>query len=282
MTIDALTVQQCTSGSFEVLLVTPFVEESKRLFLRSVKVVEVEKLYPPGRMRNIGARKARGNILAFIDDDCVPPPEWLQRLVECLQETPDISAVGCRVVSGSQTFMARCADFCLFSAYQYRQNRMVPLGSAALVLDRAVFDRTGGFDESLLASEDWDLSLRLLEQGGRCFFCADVEVLHYHGRGSFVSICKGAYLYGYRSGLTVQRRHRLSMSWLARCAVFMANVWWYWVLIIPYALALTLLQVYDSGRKEPLVILFVPMILVSRLCYQFGVWKRLLYDKAGT
>src|SRR3989338_6032439 len=34
--------------------------------------------------RNEGIRRSRGDLLAFTDDDCVPPPEWLERLVDAV------------------------------------------------------------------------------------------------------------------------------------------------------------------------------------------------------
>jgi cellulose synthase/poly-beta-1,6-N-acetylglucosamine synthase-like glycosyltransferase len=247
--------------------------------LKKFRLITVERLYPPGKMRNIGAQQALGKILAFIDDDCIPPPQWLSSLEKRLQSDENTGAVGCRVVSGEQTFMNRCADHCLFSAYQYRQNSHMALGSAALLVRREAFEDAEGFDENLLASEDWDFSMRLLRHGCTCFFIADVEVLHYHGRGTLLSILKGAYLSGYFSGVTVQRRHYSALSWLAKLSVSMGTPTLYWLLIIPYAAALTLLHAVESGRNETKVLLFLPLIFFSRCVYHIGVWARLLRDR---
>lgn len=278
MTIEALTEQQYDSNCYEILLVTPFAEDAKRVLSQSVRIVEVEKLYSPGRMRNIGAGEARGDVLAFIDDDCVPPVEWLGHMVRRLKRSKTTGAVGCRVVCGERTFMNRCADHCLFTAYQYRKSRMISLGSAALIVRRQAFEEAGGFDEHLLASEDWDFSLRLQEKDWYCFFDAKVEVHHYHGRGNIVPILKGAYLSGYRSGLVVQRRHPSSLSWLARLSVSLGKPWLYWLLITPYSLALTVAQGIDNLRNEPSAVLFLPMVFLSRCVYHLGVWIRLFRD----
>lgn len=278
MTIEALTEQKYDSNCYEVLLVTPFAEEAKQVFLQSARIIGVEKLYSPGRMRNIGAREARGDVLAFIDDDCVPPVEWLSHMLRRLTRLKTTGAVGCRVICGERTFMNRCADHCLFAAYQYRESRMIALGSAALMVRRQVFEEVGGFDEHLLASEDWDFSLRLQENDWYCFFDAKVEVHHYHGRGNIMAILRGAYLSGYRSGLVVQRRHHSSLSWLARLSVSLGTSLLYWLLIIPYSLALTAAQGMDNLRNEPSAVLFLPMVFLSRCVYHFGVWIRLLQD----
>jgi len=282
MTLEALTKQQCDSTCYEVLLVTPFVKGEREVFSQSVRIVEVEKLHSPGRMRNIGVGEARGEVLAFIDDDCVPPVEWLNSMISKLNESKKTAVIGCRLICGDRTFMNRCADHCLFAAYQYRESRMIALGSAALVVRRRAFEEAGGFDEHLLASEDWDFSLCLQKKGWGCFFDADVEVRHYHGRGSIVSILKGAFLSGYRSGLIVQKRHYNSLSWLARLSVSLGTPGLYWLLIVPYSLALTLAQGKDNLRNELSAVVFLPMVFLSRCMYHLGVWIHLLKNNKGS
>jgi len=279
-TVEALVRQQHLTEDYEILLVTPFARQEWMADLEKFRLVTVESLYPPGKMRNIGVRQAWGRSLAFIDDDCVPPPEWLSSLENQLHSRENIGAVGCRVVSGKQTLMNLCADHCLFSVYQYRQSANIALGSAALLVRREAFEDAQGFDENLLASEDWDFSMRLLQHGWTCFFTADVDVLHYHGRGDLFSVLRGAYRSGYRSGLTVQRRHYSTLSWLARLSVSMGTPTLYWLLIIPYTAALTILQAIENLRNEPEAILFLPMIFISRCLYHIGVWARLLEDRS--
>lgn len=278
-TLEALKRQGGGSLSYEVLLVTPFSADAKGLGSELIRVIEVEELYPPGRMRNIGAAEAKGEYLAFIDDDCVPPPHWLRQMQKKLEGSVNTAAVGCRVVCGVKTFMNRCADHCLFGAYQYHISQKIALGSAALVVRRQAFEAVAGFDEELLASEDWDFSLRFQKLGWSCFFDAEITVRHSHGRGSVGAIIRCSYLYGYRSGLVVQARHRSSLSWLARLALFLGTAGRYWPLIIPYALALTFMQGKSIFHHEPSALPFIPMIFLSRLAYQVGVWRCLCHDQ---
>ena len=155
---------QTVAERIEVLLVTPC-PEAFGAFSEDVKVVGVPDLYPPGRMRNLGAEASRGRVLLFIDDDCVPPKEWVEVLAHELDDNPEVGMVGCRVENHHDGFLGRCADYCLFSAFQYRDRADRNLGSAAIGVRREAFLAAKGFDEELRGSEDWDFSLRLRECG---------------------------------------------------------------------------------------------------------------------
>jgi GT2 family glycosyltransferase len=46
--------------------------------------------------RNRGIQEARHEIILFTDDDCVPQPRWLEKMVEPFYRDPQIGAVGGR------------------------------------------------------------------------------------------------------------------------------------------------------------------------------------------
>lgn len=279
-TIDGLLSQTLVADIREILIVTPQynsrIAEIKKK--SKVKVVTVEELYPPGKMRNIGARSATGSYFAFIDDDCIPDNTWLEQLIEEIASHHDVGMIGCRVVSGNKGIWPESADYSLFVAYQYHKKLFIELGSAAIVVKQQAFAESEGFDESLPASEDWDFSLRLRQAGWRCLFTPDAEVRHFHGRESFVAIVSNAHLSGLRSGLAVQKRHYSSMSWLAKISVRMGTPLWYCLLILPYATALTLMQGVELVRSDWKKCLHLPMIFICRLLYHGGVWRRLVQD----
>ncbi len=279
-TLNGLSTQTFASHIIEIIVVTPKSarQDSENAWFPKVKVATVEELYPPGRMRNIGAKLATGDYFAFIDDDCIPETRWLEKLFEEISFSHKVGMIGCRVVSGNKGFWAESADYSLFAAYQYQKKQFVDLGSAAIVVKKQAFMDVQGFDETLLASEDWDFSLRLRQAGWRCLFTPEAEVLHFHGRESFVSIAKNAYRSGFRSGLIVQKKHYAHISWLAKISVRMGTAWWYCSLVLPYALALTLMQGIELAQTDLKKCLHLPMIFICRLLYHCGVWRRLVED----
>jgi len=269
---------QTYEGQAEILVVTPDPKAMPEVDSNRVRVVAVKRLLAPGEMRNIGAAAARGEVYAFVDDDCVVPAEWLSVMVATLADEGRTGAVGCRVVSAGADFWGRCADYALFSPYQYRSRRVVDLGSAALAVRSRAYREVKGFDPELLASEDWDFSLRLTENNWACVFEPTVEVKHDHCRNTFAMIVAHAFRAGRRSGVTVQRRHVDGLSWLARLSVRMGSPWLYWLLILPYACAVTLAQASSFSRHDFKAFLYLPFVFAARLAYHLGVWLQLVVE----
>jgi glycosyltransferase involved in cell wall biosynthesis len=111
--------------------------------------------------RNRGVREARGEWVAFLDSDDRWYPEKLARQAR-LFSAPSISAVHCamRVVNtrrnGTQAIYYPGDLLGLHDVLALR----IPWPSG-MVVRRLVLQDVGGFDESLMASEDWDLCIRI-------------------------------------------------------------------------------------------------------------------------
>src|SRR4029453_17309584 len=54
---------------------------------RAFTLVRTPHHLSPNAARNIGLRRVRTRYVVFIDNDAVPAPGWLERLVECAEET---------------------------------------------------------------------------------------------------------------------------------------------------------------------------------------------------
>lgn len=130
--------------------------------------------------RNHAWRQARGEWVAFTDDDCRPDPKWLHHLLEAAESSaPGADApaiVQGRVVPDPE----RAA---LLSNPLARSLRVEALSqyyeTANILYRRDVLESVGGFDESFPgAGEDTDLGWRAVEQGFAAAFAADAVVVH--------------------------------------------------------------------------------------------------------
>lgn len=242
----------------------------------SVRKVRVPVPAPPGALRNRGAAEARGDVLLFLDDDCIPPPDWAERMAAALEADRRLGAVGCRYASDDGDWVSRAADHALFPVCVATKPAERPVGSAAMAVRAEAFREAGGFDERLRASEDWDFGLRLLRAGWRVRYNPTIVVTHRHGRRTLSGILRSAFQSGQRSGLIVQRRYRAQMTAWARLAVLLGHPAVYPL----HALADTALQVglhvLREARRDPRVLTYGPVCVAARLAYHAGVWRALL------
>jgi GT2 family glycosyltransferase len=91
-----LALREQTYGAFEVIVVNgPSVDGTDELlasFRDSARLASCD-LACLGRSRNVGIGLASGEIVAFIDDDAIPQPSWLETLIAAYRD-PSVAAVG--------------------------------------------------------------------------------------------------------------------------------------------------------------------------------------------
>jgi GT2 family glycosyltransferase len=121
--------------------------------------------------RNEGSRLSQGDILAFIDDDCVPAAGWAGQGLLYLDNHKDAAACEGRTVIEGGAAAAPVAEFKRLEKAGYRTNN--------IFYRKSVFLAAGGFDERFtLQREDADLAFSVLSLGHTIGFCAEAVVTH--------------------------------------------------------------------------------------------------------
>jgi glycosyltransferase involved in cell wall biosynthesis len=96
MALDALEAQ-VTDFTFEVLVIDDASTDSTSEVASrpSVRLITLELNQGHGHTLNVGLVEARGQFLALMDDDCIPPPEWIQQLgVAWNSVDPQVTMIG--------------------------------------------------------------------------------------------------------------------------------------------------------------------------------------------
>ncbi len=140
----------------------------------------------PAYARNTGIAEARGEVIAFLDDDDRLAPAHLRGLVSALADTrSDIAYSGCDVVverleGGARIELSRHRQPmpAAFNASLLLVRNYIPLNCCAFRAE--LFRAHGGFDELLSCLEDWELLLRLGRKAG--FVHVDAATAEYRVR----------------------------------------------------------------------------------------------------
>jgi mycofactocin system glycosyltransferase len=165
----------------------------------------------PAAARNVGARTATGEILAFIDSDCTASSAWLSELIPAFND-PAIAAVGGQVDgmctdSAVDRYEAVMSSLSLGARERVgsRGDDTFYLPSCNLLLRRHAFLNTGGFKDEMHVGEDVDLTWRLRDNGWTITYLPTGRVFHEH-RSSIRSFMSRRFDYGTSEGM-LQRLH---------------------------------------------------------------------------
>jgi len=181
-------------GDFEVLLVDDGSNDAGLEGAGALSDQRIQVLRTPGRSgpaaaRNIGIKRAAGEIIAFTDSDVVLPPEWLERIDAAFKDREVAVIVG-NVVAPPSTVLGNAIAAQGFpgggSIGFDRMWKVSPDGcttnitSCNFAARRRVFEEHGSFDESfpLAGGEDTELAFRLVKNGVMIRYVPEVVVEH--------------------------------------------------------------------------------------------------------
>lgn len=135
----------------------------------------------PAAARNRGAAETTGEFLAFTDSDCIPEPDWIERLLAGFDDGV-VGVGGTYGIANPEHLLARMVHEEIVARHARYASDVDFLGSFNVMFRREAFEDAAGFDEAFseASAEDNDLSYRITEGGGRLRFAPDAVVKHYH------------------------------------------------------------------------------------------------------
>jgi glycosyltransferase involved in cell wall biosynthesis len=175
--LAALGAQTLPRESFDIVVALSGGEPSRRVresgARSGARLVVLGATRGPGASRNAAARAARGEFLAFTEDDCVPAVDWLACAAARLATDPALDVLAGRTIKPGGR-----------AAHRQRQDSPLYLPTN-LFVRRAWFERVGGYCEEFFDGErgiyfreDSDLGFTLEEAGARVARLEDAVVTH--------------------------------------------------------------------------------------------------------
>lgn len=164
---------------------TPIHPDVARVAERARARLVTQPATGPAAARNRGAAEARGDVLAFLDDDCAPDPDWLRELDSALAALPGGGAGGRTVNALTDNRYSSASQTLVDYLYEYynRTSAREPLFTTNnLALPRAGFLEVGGFDSRFrrAGGEDRELCLRWARSGRGIAYAPRAIVRHSH------------------------------------------------------------------------------------------------------
>ncbi len=270
LTLSALRRQNPPLEQAEILVVGR--DDPKRVQKDGlVRFIETPHPVNPAKARNIGLCEAKGDLILFIDADCIPAPDWVSQMVRSHRES------GAKIVGGAiefprenlWTLADNVAMFRSFLPFSEKSPRLF-LPTLNLSFFREVYLAVGEMDETLRCSEDIDWTVRCRKKGYCLHFEPHAVVCHIPTRASFRAVMNHWILTGrYMSEVLVRHQALLGTPSVVRHR-------WLMLALAP------VIAGYLSGRlfwsapgRMHIYLNVLPLIYLTQMMWCWGMFKGL-------
>jgi cellulose synthase/poly-beta-1,6-N-acetylglucosamine synthase-like glycosyltransferase len=187
-TLPALFKQ--TFRNFEIIILPD--KKTKEKFPQT-KIIPSWPKTGPADKRDLGAKKSRGKILAFLDDDSYPRKDWLKEAVKVFEEGEEIVGVCGPVLTPPQDNLRQKASGYVWSSWfgsqgagTYRsavsaRREVDDFPTVNLLVRKKDFFKVGGFNSHFWPGEDTKICLDLVYKLKKKIIY-DPRVIVYHHR----------------------------------------------------------------------------------------------------
>ena len=266
-TINSI-LSQNTNLTLEIIIVGMDKHGLIKSYSEQVICLETEMPTPPAIARNLGVSKSSGNILFFIDADCIAPTNWIENHIKVHQRYEQPVVVGGSVAFPNSHYLTLSDNISTFHEFMTH----IPPGekdylpSLNISMPRSVWDLTGGFNPDFLfpSGEDTDLTLRIKLEEIPVLFEPAAAVTHLPNRQTMASLLKHAYRFGYCSVKSNP------VYWQILNVPFPLKHWELTILSSPILAAYIILKITFSEKLPIRYWHTIPVIYLLKIAWCFG------------
>jgi GT2 family glycosyltransferase len=130
----------------------------------------------PAAPRNLGWRSASAPVIAFLDDDCLPEPGWLDGALSSMADDPRIGVAEGRTLAPPGTDLTQLGRWYVWRIVEEPGPWFV---GTNIIFRTEALEQVGGFDERMKWwGEDTDLGWKVVEAGWGRGFASEAVAIH--------------------------------------------------------------------------------------------------------
>lgn len=216
--------------------------------------------------RNVGIANAIGDIIVFIDANCIPTANWLKTLTKPIIEDKENIVAGLAKSSNKKTIHDTTHEFNKSKKY------LNECPTINLAVKKDVFKKVGLFDVKFNYGSDVDFSWRAIDEGYKIYY--EDKAIVYHDWGSTKDELRRSYYYG-AARATLYKKHKKMLI-----RIFQRDI-----VAVTYSLFILFLPITFFWKYYPLLLL-IPFLrnikkkplhtLIDHLVFGFGFLYNLL------
>jgi glycosyltransferase involved in cell wall biosynthesis len=176
---------QSYRGEYEVILVDSSYDSTPQIVSSSypeVKLISLDEKTNPGTARNIGIKEAEGDILAFIDSDCVATYDWLDKIATAHSSSYNVIGGSVSNENNNDSPIAWAGYMAEFREFipELPKREVTHIPTCNISYKKKIFQQHGLFQGEYYPQEDLLFNHNLSSQGEKILFDPTIKVYHHH------------------------------------------------------------------------------------------------------
>ncbi|MFH1198947.1 MAG: glycosyltransferase [Candidatus Omnitrophota bacterium] len=187
----------------------------------AVRIISTGPVKPADK-RDIALKHAKGEVLAFLDDDAYPVKDWLRNALLNFEDK-DVAAVGGPAITPlNDSYLQKAsgniyASFLVSGNFRYRyipqkKRKVDDFPSCNFLVRKSVMDELGGFDTKFWPGEDTKLCLDITKKLKKKIIYDPRVLVYHHRRKVFSPHLKQIASYAFHRGYFVKKYPETSLK----------------------------------------------------------------------